>query len=131
MEQRAREDVAAAAAVHRELGPDYDGAVAESLIERIGEEIDRRVDARLGAQDRAPRRRADPAAVEKHRTYWTGIGVGAGVVGVPLVLVAASADGGMVNRKGVLFATIFLWAVLAVLFVVTGWVRGRFGGGRD
>jgi hypothetical protein len=30
-----------------------------------------------------------------------------------------------------LFATIFLWAVLAVLFVVTGWVRGRFGGGRD
>jgi hypothetical protein len=48
MDQLAREDIAAAAAAHRELGRDYDGAVAEGLIERIGEEIDRRVDARLG-----------------------------------------------------------------------------------
>jgi hypothetical protein len=48
MDQLARDDITAAAAAHRELGRDYDGAVAEGLIERIGEEIDRRVDARLG-----------------------------------------------------------------------------------
>jgi hypothetical protein len=47
MDQLARDDITAAAAAHRELGRDYDGAVAEGLIERIGAEIDRRIDARL------------------------------------------------------------------------------------
>jgi hypothetical protein len=54
MEQVARDDIAAATAAHRELGRDYDGAIAEGLIERIGAEIDKRVDARLAqrADDR-------------------------------------------------------------------------------
>jgi hypothetical protein len=42
-----RQEIAASVAAHAELGPRYDGAVAEGLVERIGEEIDRRVDARL------------------------------------------------------------------------------------
>jgi hypothetical protein len=41
------EEIAASVAAHTELGPGYDAAVAEGLVERIGEEIDRRVDARL------------------------------------------------------------------------------------
>jgi hypothetical protein len=45
-----REEVQASAAAHRDLGPGYDTAVAEGLVERIGEEIDRRVDARLYGQ---------------------------------------------------------------------------------
>ena len=44
-----RDEVRASAAAHRDLGPGYDTAVAEGLVERIGEEIDRRVDARLSA----------------------------------------------------------------------------------
>lgn len=56
MDQLARDDIAAAAAAHRELGSDYDGAVAESLVERIGDEIDRRVEARLGPRPRSPRK---------------------------------------------------------------------------
>ena len=48
MDQMARDEITAAAAAHRELGPQYDEAVAESLVDRIGEEIDRRVDARMG-----------------------------------------------------------------------------------
>jgi hypothetical protein len=47
MDERAHQDVAAAAAVHAELGHTYDGAVAEGLVERISSEIDRQVDARL------------------------------------------------------------------------------------
>jgi hypothetical protein len=43
----AREEIAASVAAHAELGPRYEAAVAEGLIERIGEEIDKRVDARL------------------------------------------------------------------------------------
>jgi hypothetical protein len=131
MDQRAREDIAAAAAAHRELGRDYDAAVAEGLIERISEEIDKRVDARLGARNRSPRRRADPAVAEKHRTYWTGVMAGAGVVGIPLAVLAGSAGGGQVDRKSVLLGTILLWALLAVLYFITSWVRSRAEGDRD
>jgi hypothetical protein len=47
VDQATREDVAATASVHRDLGPDYTDAVSEALVERIGTEIDKRVDARL------------------------------------------------------------------------------------
>ncbi len=53
-----RQEIAASVAAHAELGPKYETAVAEGLVERIGEEIDRRVDARLrslGQQQTAPR----------------------------------------------------------------------------
>lgn len=43
-----RDEITASVAAHAELGPRYDGAVAEGLVDRIGEEIDRRIDARLG-----------------------------------------------------------------------------------
>jgi hypothetical protein len=64
-----RDEVRASAAAHRDLGPGYDTAVAEGLVERIGEEIDRRVDARLFGhlqppaqlQAPAPRPRRTPA----------------------------------------------------------------------
>ena len=49
-----RDEVRASAAAHNDLGPGYDTAVAEGLVERIGEEIDRRVDARLFGQLQAP-----------------------------------------------------------------------------
>jgi hypothetical protein len=58
MDQLAQKDIAAAAAAHRELGRDYDDAVAQSLVERIGEEIDKRVDARLGRSGDAPAQRS-------------------------------------------------------------------------
>ena len=51
-----REEVRASAAAHRDLGPGYDAAVAEGLVERIGEEIDRRVDARMFGHLQAPTR---------------------------------------------------------------------------
>jgi hypothetical protein len=57
MDQRAREDIAAAAAVRRDLGRDYDDVLAESLVERIGDEIDKRVDARLGEAPQPRRKR--------------------------------------------------------------------------
>jgi hypothetical protein len=60
MDQTARDEITAAAAAHRELGPQYDDAVAESLIDRIGAEIDRRVDARLGHSQPSPAPRPEP-----------------------------------------------------------------------
>lgn len=55
-----RDEIAASVAAHAELGSRYDAALAEGLVERIGEEIDKRVDARLrgmgaGHQQGVPR----------------------------------------------------------------------------
>jgi len=41
-------EIAASVAAHQDLGPGYDQALAEGLVERIGAEIDRRITAELG-----------------------------------------------------------------------------------
>src|SRR3984957_5369673 len=41
-------EIRAAVAAPGDLGPGYEDAVAEGLVERIGAEIDKRIDARLG-----------------------------------------------------------------------------------
>ena len=48
------EEVRAAAEVHRELGPNYQDAVIESFLDKVGREIDARVDARLLQQGVQP-----------------------------------------------------------------------------
>jgi hypothetical protein len=52
MDRHSRDEIVAAAAAHAELGPGYDDAVAEGLVERIGAEIDRRVEAGFAQRDR-------------------------------------------------------------------------------
>ena len=53
-------EIRAAAAAHEELGPEYSDAVVASFLERVEEEIDARVDARMAEARRpeAPARRA-------------------------------------------------------------------------
>lgn len=55
-----RDEITASVAAHAELGPRYDSAVAEGLVERIGEEIDRRIDQRLGEPQRTRQAQAAP-----------------------------------------------------------------------
>ena len=71
MDVRAREDIAAAAAVHTELGQAYDGAVAEGLVERISSEINKQVDARLAQRGIRPSVAA-----------WTNLAMGLGSIGL-------------------------------------------------
>jgi hypothetical protein len=122
MDQRAREDIAAAAAAHHELGRDYDGAIAEGLIERIGEEIDKRVDARLGTRSRAVRRPVDSALADKRRSHWTGVAVGAGVVSIPAILVAMSSP---YHSKADVLVVISFWILIAAVYFMANWVRSR------
>jgi len=112
MDQLAQEDVAAAAAAHRELGRDYDGAVAESLVERIGQEIDKRVDARLGRTGDAPARR--------HRSGEPRRSVGASLEAVSLALgsmiIGSIISWNVLNaQRGGFGLFIFIWAVIAVI----------------
>jgi hypothetical protein len=115
-----RDEVRASAAAHHDLGPGYDTAVAEGLVERIGEEIDRRVDARLYGHTQAPppRPRRAPAPAR--------IGVGAvflalGSMGMAIGATAAvlhpgdSAPGTVTGGQSVLVAMI--WIVIGVINV--------------
>ncbi len=58
-------EIRASLAAHADLGPGYDDAVAEGLVERIGAEIDKRIDARLGQHQRP----AAPAGYQPYQGY--------------------------------------------------------------
>jgi hypothetical protein len=118
VDQATRNDIAAAAAAHHELGREYDSAVAESLIDRIGAEIDKRVDARLSAGSSASRSPAQFRQSGRIQAAWAGAGIGAGITG----LVALIADEGS-QSKAVTAAVIAVWAILAVACLGTAVVR--------
>ena len=119
MDQVAREDIAAAAAARRELGSGYDDVIAESLIERIGAEIDKRVDARLEGRRRA--RRTDVTELERRRTLWKGAAVGAAVMGVPALIAIFKQP---YDHKGAA-VVIALWVVIAAGYVIATWAHMR------
>jgi len=95
-----REEIAASVAAHAELGSRYDGAVAEGLVERIGDEIDRRIDARLGAGQRPKGRAAG---------FLGSLGIAAGATGV-----VASHHA---NSAAQLFMVLLIWTAIAVVNV--------------
>jgi hypothetical protein len=49
------EELRAAAEIHRELGPDYQSAVIDSFLDRVGREIDARVGHRRSRDQLAHR----------------------------------------------------------------------------
>jgi hypothetical protein len=55
-------EIRASVSAHQDLGPGYDDAVAEGLVERIGAEIDKRIDAQL-------RRYGPPFGPQVGRTF--------------------------------------------------------------
>jgi hypothetical protein len=121
MDQLAREDIAAAAAAHHELGRDYDGAVAEGLIERIGEEIDKRVDARLGYRGDRPAPRDRPAYHDgggqlnpAARPAWSVIVLAFGSMGFGIAAAGAVLSLGH-QSSGALVALI--WIIIGVINV--------------
>ena len=57
MNSRRDEEIAASVAARRDLGSEYDDAIAAGLVERIGAEVDRRVDERISQYQRGGRQR--------------------------------------------------------------------------
>jgi hypothetical protein len=99
------DEVRAAAETHRELGPDYQAAVIESFIDKVGKEIDARVDSRLAMTQpgvRAPRQptRGGPLALAI-------VSLG---VGIPLTGITEGTHAGIV-------ALAIIWAAIAVINV--------------
>ena len=114
-----RDEVQASAAAHRDLGPGYDTAVAEGLVERIGEEIDRRVDARLFGHLQAPaparpRRATVPGRLGVGRVFLALGSMGLAIGGTIAVLHPGDNPQGTMNfGQGVLVALI--WIIIGVV----------------
>ena len=115
MDQLARENIAASAAVHHELGRDYDDAVAEGLVERIGEEIDKRVDARLGQRGDSPAQRAAAGPLSpSSRSAWPGV-----ILALGSMLIGGITAAGILNSgHGSGAAVALIWIVIGVINVV-------------
>ncbi len=130
MDQLARDDITAAAAAHQELGRDYDGAVAEGLIERIGAEIDKRVDARLGQRGDAPghdspgpRDHPEPRdrpglrdlgglTAPAARSAWPGIVLALGSMGLGI-----GASSAVLQSGGNSATVALIWIIIAIINV--------------
>ncbi len=117
VDQATREDIAATAAVHRDLGPDYTDAVSEALVERIGTEIDKRVDARLA--QRGP-------AAPVPQPGWVPVVIGAGsmVCGVAATGIVVFATATNINGRfhntisgAQILLVALIWAIIAVVNV--------------
>jgi len=133
MDQTARDEITAAAAAHRELGPQYDEAMAESLIDRIGEEIDRRVDARMGqGQPSASARREsrrlvrpapppeppEPAAPARMSASSVVLALGSMGIGIGVAGTVLPVAGG---NPGGFWLVALIWVIIGVINV--SWAR--------
>jgi hypothetical protein len=133
-----RDEIAASVAAHQDLGPGYDRAVAEGLVERIGAEIDNRVaaeiDRRVAAELepyldcrhlRRARRRARAAQSGRPPVLLALGSLAAALSATAIVLVNAAssvdyANGGA-TRSGpgaaAVLLTALIWVVVGVINV--------------
>jgi hypothetical protein len=112
VEQVSRDEIGAAVAAHAELGRDYDHAVAEGLIDRIGAEVDRRVDARLSGASRKALRGGRPGTAA---TLVMGLGsMGLGVGATAVVL------SDMQNSGAASVMVLVIWVAIAIINVNFG-----------
>jgi hypothetical protein len=128
MEERAREDIAAAVAAHHELGRDYDGAVAESLVDRIGAEIDKRVEARFGqGGGKLARRAGDCQLRPATGPSWAMVALGLGSIGLGIGFSAAwlgfSENSMVANPVTTPGLVALIWVIIGVINVA--YARGR------
>jgi hypothetical protein len=123
MDPRAREDIAATAAAHRELGPGFEDGLAEGLVERIGAEIDRRVHARLGQRGNTTPTPAAPAQAPSMRPAGAAVAM---ALGSMLIAVLGTVAVMKFGPNGSPALAALIWVVIAVINVA--YARRRWAG---
>jgi hypothetical protein len=99
------DEIRAAAETHRELGPDYQAAVIESFLDKVGKEIDARVDSRL-----AMAQPAVPAPRQSGRGGPLALAIVSLGVGIPLTAIVVGLHAGITGLA-------IVWAAIAVINV--------------
>jgi hypothetical protein len=117
------DELRAAAEVHNELGPDYRDAVLESFLDKVGKEIDARVDARLNGPRQYPLQPAQmqatpppPAVPRQHKDKTFALAIVSIALGIPLTAIVASLNNG--NASAEFAILLVVWAAIAVINVV-------------
>jgi len=101
------EEIRAAAETHTELGPAYRDAVIESFLDRVGREIDARVDARLAQQA------AQPSARDRrgHPGSPMALAIISMTLGIPLSAIALAVGTHPAGIVGLLVVWIAITAI--------------------
>jgi hypothetical protein len=102
------EEIRAAAETHHELGPAYQDAVIESFLDKVGREIDARVDARL-----AHRQAAQPSARDwrGHSGSPMALAIISMALGIPLSAIALAVGTHPAGIVGLLVVWIAITAI--------------------
>jgi hypothetical protein len=102
------EEIRAAAETHDELGPAYRDAVIESFLDKVGREIDARVDARLAQQHALP----PPARGRRgHSSSPMTLAIISMVLGIPISAIAVAAGTHPAGFMGLLVVWIAITAI--------------------
>jgi peptidoglycan/LPS O-acetylase OafA/YrhL len=103
------DDLRAAAEVHSELGPGYRDAVVDSFLDKVGKEIDARVDARMAlaqlAQNGTRQKHAPDNALR--------LAIGSLIFGIPISAIAAAVG----NHPAGVWGLLVVWIAIAVINV--------------
>jgi hypothetical protein len=102
------EEIRTAAETHNELGPAYRDAVIESFLDRVGREIDARVDARLAQQQAA-----QPPARDRwaHSGSPMALAIISMVLGIPISAIVVAAGTHPAGLLGLLVVWIAITAI--------------------
>jgi hypothetical protein len=102
------EEIRAAAETHNELGPGYRDAVIESFLDKVGREIDARVDARLTQQQVA-----QPSARSGHGHSGSpmALAIASMVLGIPISAIAVETGPHPAGPMGL----VVVWIAIAVI----------------
>ena len=100
------EEIAAALAARRELGPEYEDAIAASLADRVEREIAARVDAARSPAPRPAPRQAEPRG-GSNDSRW--IATASLIAGIPVTGIVAGTSHGNV------FAIAVAWGGIALV----------------
>lgn len=106
------EELRAAAEVNSELGPGYRDAVVESFLDKVGREIDARVDARLArGQQPAP----PPVPQHQHRAGDNSfrLAIVSIVLGIPITAIVTSAG----EHPTGIWGLLVVWIAIAAINV--------------
>ena len=109
-------ELRAAAETHKELEPEYRDAVLESFVERVGREIDARVDARLaqGApRPVAPQPAAAAPARQPRQFSPLAMALGSITLGIPITAIVVAAG----THPAGIWGLLVVWIAIAVINV--------------
>jgi hypothetical protein len=108
------DEIRAAAETHRDLGPEYQSAVIESFLDRVGREIDARVDARLAAAQQPIQQQYQHPVARPHRERAPlALAIVSMALGIPLTALAVTAGRNPTGFAGLLV----IWIAIAVINV--------------